>query len=156
MLRFQGGQSQRARLALSLQCPVHSGKRKRMCEPPCWRLRTRRAPPPFPTRCSPFLLPPLGTCGGHGRWLPECEKSLLLLLHFFFNTQCLPETCSSHHLLLGARQTVLVSRLPSCSLCSQRRGGKWHPGNVSSDGVKIQLAQLQLQLRIEHTHTPAF
>lgn len=50
---------------------------------------------------------------------------------------------------------VLTSWLPSCSLCSQRRGGKGHQGSVSSDGVKRQLAQLQLQLRKEHIYTPA-
>lgn len=87
---------------------------------------------------------------------PGVRRAFSLSLSLFFNKQCLPETCSSHSLLLGAGQMVLACWLPFCSLCSQRRGGKWHQGDMSSNGVKLQLIQLQLQLRTEHTRTAAF
>lgn len=63
---------------------------------------------------------------------------------FFFLKQCLPETCFSHDLLLGAGQMVVACQLPSCSLCPQKRWGKGHQDSVSPDGVKARLTQLPL------------
>ena len=128
----KGAQSQQVLLSVSaMPCPQWQNKEN------LWATPAGGAGP----SSTLSLLPQFGTRGGHDRWLPGCEKRLFF---FFFFKQCFPETCSSHNLLLGARQMVLACWLPSCSLCSQRRGAKWHQGSVSSDGVTSKFTQLQL------------
>lgn len=127
-------------MLLSLSAiPVHSGERKRTCEPPLLVVQDPAAPSPFPTPRRPSSSHSLAHEEDTADGCPGVRRGF-----FFFLKQCLPETCSSHDLLLGARQMVLACLLPSCSLCSQRRGARWHQGSVSSDGVTSKFAQLQL------------
>lgn len=124
---------------LSRQCPVHSGKTKKTCEPPLLVVPDPAAPSPFSTPRRPPSSHSLAPEEDMTDGCPGVKRGF-----FFFFKQCFPETCSSPNLLLGARQMVLECWLPSCSLCSQRRGAKWHQGSVSSDGVTLKFTQLQL------------
>ena len=114
-------------------------KQRKLVSHPCWWCRTQQHPLPSPL---PADLPPPTVWHQRRTW--QMAARVWKGAFFFFFKQCFPETCSSPNLLLGARQMVLECWLPSCSLCSQRRGAKWHPGSVSSDGVTLKFTQLQL------------
>lgn len=136
MLRHRGGQSQWVLLSLCLCNILSTSAKGRQCvSHPAGSV----GPSGTFSRPHPLQSFPPPTTLAHVEDMadgcPGVRRAFFFSFSLFFNKQCLPETCSSHNLLLGARQMVLAYWLPSCSLCSRRRGGKWHQGNVTSDGL---------------------